>query len=81
MNTGAAIVIYFVLPSVFSLLFNLVDVLRDAAPRVDPGTSQQPLVDHSVAGEDWLQLLVTTTAWIVLLRVVGTIRLMRREVK
>lgn len=82
MNSAAAIVLYFVIPAVFGILFELVSALEDAGPWVDLGTAQTPLFeDHSLTGEEWAQLGVTVTIWIILPLVAGVIRLLRSELK
>jgi ABC-2 type transport system permease protein len=82
MNTAAAIVLYFVIPMAWSVLFELVSALKDVAPWVDAGTAQQPLFDdHSLTATEWSQILVTATIWIIVPLVAGVIRLLRRELK
>ena len=81
MNTAAALVGYFVLPTAFGLLFMMVDGLREAAPWIDISTSQDPLYNHTIDGVEWLQLAATTTWWILLPLVAGVWRLLRREIK
>jgi hypothetical protein len=48
---------------------------------IDISTSQTPLFDHSISGVAWLQLLVTTTGWILVPLAVGLWRLLHREIK
>jgi ABC-2 type transport system permease protein len=81
MNTAAAIVVYFVLPTAFGLLFSMVDSLTGIASWIDISTSQAPLFDHSISGVAWLQLLVTTTGWILVPLAAGLWRLLHRESK
>jgi ABC-2 type transport system permease protein len=82
MNSAAAIVLYFVVPAAWNILFDLVDALKDVAPWVDLGTAQQPLFDdHSLTATEWWRLVVTATIWIVVPLVVGLIRLLRSELK
>jgi ABC-2 type transport system permease protein len=81
MSSAAAIVIYFVVPIAWSLLFNLVSALNSAAPWVDLGTASSPLFNHNTGGGDWTHLLVASMLWIVLLLFVGATRLLRSEVK
>ena len=81
MNTSAAIAVYFLLPAALLLLFSMVDSLQDVAGWIDPATSQAPLVQHSVSGVEWLQLLATTTWWILLPLAAGLWRLLHREIK
>ena len=81
MNTAAAIALYFVLPTAFGLVFSMVDSLTGVAGWIDLATSQAPLFDHSIAGVEWLQLLATTTWWILLPLAAGLWRLLHREIK
>jgi ABC-2 type transport system permease protein len=81
MNTAAAIVVYFVVPTAFGLLFSLVHSLTSVAGWIDISTSQAPLFDHSIAGGQWLELLATTSSWILLPLVAGLWRLLHREIK
>ena len=81
LNSAAAIVASFVLPLAFGVLFGLVTALEDAAPWIDLGTAQRPLFDHTMEGDEWLQLLVTSLWWIVIPLAVGAYRVLRSEVK
>jgi hypothetical protein len=81
MNTAAAVVLYFVAPGAVNLVFTTVGSLEDAAGWIDLGTSQAPLMDHSIAGIQWLQLLATTVLWLLLPLAAGMVRLLRREIK
>jgi ABC-2 type transport system permease protein len=82
MNSAAAIVLYYALPTAWSILFGLVSALEDAAPWLDASTAQQPLFDdHSLTATEWAQILVTATIWIIVPLAAGVIRLLRKEVK
>jgi ABC-2 type transport system permease protein len=82
LNSAAAIVTYFVLPTAFTILANLWRALEKAAPWVDLGTSQQPLFGaSSMSGEQWAHLGTGTLIWVVLPFVVGMVRVLRAEVK
>ncbi len=81
LNSAAAIVVYFAVPIAWSVLFNLVEALRDIAPWVDLGTAQQPLFEHQMTGERWVQLLVTSVIWIGLPLAVGWWRVLHSELK
>jgi ABC-2 type transport system permease protein len=83
LNTPAAIVTFFVLPIVSSIIFSLVPGLRDAAPWVDLGTAQSPLFEagQGLTGEEYAQLATTSLIWIVVPFIVGWLRVMRAEVK
>ena len=82
LSSAAAIVTFFVLPTAFTIVASLWGALRDAAPWIDLGTSQQPLfAGVNVTGEEWAQLATSTFIWVVLPFVVGLVRVLRAEVK
>jgi len=82
LNSAFAIVLYFVLPTAFSILFNTVPALEDSAPWIDFGTAQQPLGNvGNLTGEEWAQLAVTAMIWVILPFVAGLWRMLRAEVK
>lgn len=84
LNSPAAIVVFFVLPVVSSIVFNLVSWLRDIAEWIDLGTAQAPLfevTDQGLTGDQWAQLGTTSLIWIVVPFIVGWFRIMRAEVK
>ena len=81
MNTAAAIVFYFALPTVWGILTSTVDWVADIAEWVDLNTTTIPLYDGSITAEGWAQLGVSVAIWVLLPLVLGWMRLMRREVK
>jgi ABC-2 type transport system permease protein len=82
LNSAAAIVTYFVLPTAFSIVASLWGALKDAAPWIDLGTSQQPLFSGvNLSAEEWWQIVTSTVIWVVLPFVVGLVRVLRAEVK
>nr|CAA9352856.1 MAG: hypothetical protein AVDCRST_MAG46-2698 [uncultured Nocardioidaceae bacterium] len=82
MHSAAAIVLYFVLPTVWSVLFLLVDWLADIAPWVDLATAADPIMrGQSLNGDDWLHVAVAGTLWVLLPLALGLVRLTRSEVK
>jgi ABC-2 type transport system permease protein len=81
MNTPVAIVLYFMLPTVWQILTTLISAIRDAAEWLDLNRAMEPLSDGSVHGDGWGQLVTSSLVWIVVPLVLGTIRLLRREVK
>ncbi|MBA3266342.1 MAG: ABC transporter permease [Nocardioidaceae bacterium] len=81
LNSAAAIVLSFVLPTAFGFLFGIVTSLKDAAPWIDLGTAQRPLFDGTMHGDDWAHLLVTSVWWVVIPLAVGAYRVLRSEVK
>jgi ABC-type transport system involved in multi-copper enzyme maturation permease subunit len=82
LNSAVAIVLFFVLPTAFSILFNTVPALEDSAPWIDFGTAQGPLGDvGNLTGTEWAQLGVTATLWVILPFLAGLWRMLRAEVK
>jgi ABC-2 type transport system permease protein len=86
-NSAAAIVAYFVytfiLPAVTGTLSALVDGFDKVAPWIEFNTAQTPLFsgDFRPTGEEWAQIAVTGTIWLVLPFLLGLWRLNRAEVK
>ena len=87
MNTPAAIVAYFVytfiLPTAVGILSALSDGFEKAAPWIDFNTAQLPLFegDYVPSGEEWAQLAVTGTIWLIIPLTLGIMRLLRIEFK
>ncbi|QNN53222.1 ABC transporter permease [Nocardioides mesophilus] len=83
LNTPAAIVALFVLPTASTILFTGVRSLSDIAPWVDLQTAQSPLVngDFDITGTQLAQIGVTALIWIVLPFLAGWLRVMRAEIK
>jgi len=81
MNTPVAIVLFFMLPTVWSILTDLIDAVRDAAEWLNLSGAMSPLGDGSTSGDQWAKLATSALVWIVLPMVLGTLRLIRREVK
>lgn len=83
LNSAAAIVTYFVVPTVFSIVSEIWGWLNQRAPWVDLGTAQGPLFEESgnLSGEQWAQVGVTALIWVILPFVVGLWRMLRAEVK
>jgi ABC-2 type transport system permease protein len=87
MNTPAAIVAYFayslILPIAVSILGSLSSGFADVAPWIEFNTAQMPLFsgDFTPTGEEWAQLAVSGTIWLVIPLVLGIARLLRIEFK
>lgn len=80
--SAAAIVSFFVIPSVFSIVANVWPALSDKAVWLDLGTAQTPLYEAGdLTGEQWAQVAVTTGIWVVLPFLAGLWRVMRAEIK
>jgi ABC-2 type transport system permease protein len=87
MNTAAAIVGYFVysliLPSVVGFLGFLSDGFEKISPWIEFNTAQIPLFDgdYTPTGEEWAQIAVAGTIWLIIPLFFGIQRLLRIEFK
>jgi hypothetical protein len=81
MNTPTAIVLYFMLPTVWQILTATISAIRDVADWLDLNSAMEPLVGGTVAGDGWGKLATSSLVWIVIPLVLGSIRLIRRELK
>jgi ABC-2 type transport system permease protein len=79
LNSPLAIVMYFVLPTVWGILGELIDALP--ADWLDTARTMTPLVENEMSGGDWARLATSCALWILLPFVVGLLRLRRAEVK
>ncbi|WP_083282966.1 ABC transporter permease subunit [Humibacillus sp. DSM 29435] len=80
-NTPAAIVVYFVLPTVWGILGGLISWLDTPSKWLDMNRTMQPLFGGDLTGEQWAQLGTSVAVWVVLPLVVGIALLRRAEVK
>ena len=80
-NTPAAIVVYFILPTAWSILGGMVSWLHSAAEWLDMNQTMSPLFEGSLTSAQWAHLAVSVAVWVVLPLGVGIWRLTRAEVK
>ena len=84
-GSAGAIVAYFVyalvLPNVFVLLASSQDWFKDLQPWVDLNYAQGFLFTGTLSGEQWANLAVTATIWLLLPALLGLRLVMRSEVK
>lgn len=81
LNTPLAIVGFFVVPTVWTILGGMVDALATAAEWLDFGVTMLPLLSaETLTAQEWAQVGTTTLVWVVLPLVVGTTRVLRSEV-
>lgn len=81
MNTPLAIVLYFMLPTVWQILTALIDAIQDVASWLDLNLTMEPLSRGDVQGDGWGKLATSMLVWIAVPLILGTLRLLRREVK
>ena len=84
-SSAGAIVAYFVYSFVLTTLTMLLaasqDWFRDLQPWVDLNYAQAALFEGTLTGEQWANVAVTATTWIVLPAMLGLRLVMRSEVK
>jgi hypothetical protein len=87
MNTPAAIVGYFayslILPTAVGILSALSDGFEKIAPWIEFNTAQMPLFtgDYTPTGEEWAQIALAGTIWLIIPLAFGIARLLRIEFK
>jgi len=78
--SAAAIIAYFVLPTLSSLLAGALPSLKDKSHWFDLNQAQGALYEHDMTGRHWAQLLVATLLWIAVPAIFGVARVLRSEV-
>jgi ABC-type transport system involved in multi-copper enzyme maturation permease subunit len=85
LNSAAGIVVYFVysfvLPPIFAIGAALMDWFSHVQPWVDFNNDQNHLIDATIAGRQWVELLVSGVIWLVVPLLIGIWRIRRAEVK
>jgi ABC-type transport system involved in multi-copper enzyme maturation permease subunit len=81
LSSPLAIVLYFVLPTVWAILGESIHALNKPAEWLDTSSSMQPLVDNTMAGGDWARLATSVALWVGVALVIGLLRLRRSELK
>ncbi|MFI5955154.1 ABC transporter permease [Cryptosporangium sp. NPDC051539] len=79
--SGLAIVLYFVIPTAWSILGEAVSALRDAAGWLDLSVTTNPLLTDSMTGGSWGRLATSVAVWVAVPLAAGTVRVLRHEVK
>jgi ABC-type transport system involved in multi-copper enzyme maturation permease subunit len=80
LNTPLAIVLYLVLPILWSVLGSMISGLRGTAEWLDIGTTTVPLTTADVTAGQWARIGVSVLVWVLVPLVAGLIRICRREV-
>ena len=78
--SAPAIVIYLLLPTVWSVLTNSITGLNGVANWLEAGQTLDPLTRHGLGATDWLQAGATLALWMVVPLAIGWWRGMRRDV-
>lgn len=80
-HTPVAVVAYFVLPTAWTLVGDLVTQARTAAEWLDLNRTMDPLFSGSLTGEQWAQLGTSVGLWVALPLAAGMWWITRAEVK
>jgi hypothetical protein len=81
MNSALAIVLYYVLPTVWAILGETIHALDKPADWLDTSRTMQPLVDGGMSGQHWAQLATSVALWVGVVLAIGLWRLQRTELK
>jgi ABC-2 type transport system permease protein len=79
--SAAAIVAFYVLPNLSSLLFTAVPGLEGLGPWLDLNKAQAALYTHHLTAQQWAQVLTASLIWVALPGALGVIRVLRNEVR
>jgi hypothetical protein len=80
LNSPLAIVTFFAVPTVWSVLGETVARLRTAAGWLDLNVTSMPLTEAQMTGGQWGRLAVSVAVWVLLPLLLGTVRVLRAEV-
>jgi ABC-2 type transport system permease protein len=81
MNSALAIVLYYLLPTVWTILGETIHALDKPADWLDTSRTLAPLVDGGMTGKAWAELGTSMALWLGAFLVAGLWRLRRTELK
>jgi ABC-2 type transport system permease protein len=81
LNSALAIVLYYVLPTVWTILGETIHALDKPSDWLDTSRTMQPLVEDKMTGRDWAQLATSVGLWLGVVLLIGLWRLRRTELK
>ncbi|WP_433154172.1 ABC transporter permease [Actinomadura nitritigenes] len=81
MNPPLAIVLYFLLPTLWTTLGEMVPGLRGPARWLDANRTLDTLTDPGVTAAEWARIGTSLAVWLLVPLAAGTVRLVRREVR
>ena len=80
LNTPLAIVTFFLLPMIWSILGEMIKALQTAATWLDINVTSSALSEPSMTAGEYGRLAVSAALWVLVPLVLGTWRVLRREV-
>ncbi|TDD81124.1 ABC transporter permease [Actinomadura rubrisoli] len=81
MNPPLAIVLYFLLPTLWTTLGEMVHRLKGPAGWLDTNRTLESLSNQGVTANEWARIATSLSVWLLIPLVLGAVRLARREVK
>jgi hypothetical protein len=81
MNSALAIVLYYLLPTIWTILGETIHALDKPANWLDTSRTLEPVLDGRMSGTEWAQLGTSLGVWIGLVLLIGLWRLRRTELK
>jgi ABC-2 type transport system permease protein len=81
LNSALAIVLYYILPTAWTVLGETIHALDKPAQWLDMSRAVEPLVDETMSGRDWAHLATSAGLWIGVVLLIGLWRLRRTELK
>jgi hypothetical protein len=78
--SAPAIVVYFVLPTAWGILGEIIPGLNDVSRWLDMGQATTPLSEFDMSGIAWARLATSALLWIGVPLAIGLMRVVRREV-
>ncbi|SDZ16672.1 hypothetical protein SAMN05444365_106117 [Micromonospora pattaloongensis] len=80
LHTPLAVVLYFLLPTVWGLLGDMIPALRAPAQWLDTGVTLMPLATPDVTAGQWARVAVSLAVWMLAPLLAGVVRVVRAEV-
>jgi ABC-2 type transport system permease protein len=81
MNSALAIVLYYLLPTIWAILGETIHALDKPANWLDTSRTLEPMLDGRLTGTEWAQLGTSLGVWVGLVLLIGLWRLRRTELK
>jgi ABC-2 type transport system permease protein len=78
--SAPAIVLYFVLPTIWGILTAIIPGMDDVAKWLDLGPSTTDLSEFDISGIGWARLATSVALWVAVPFAIGLVRIIRREV-
>ena len=79
-STPVAVVVYFAVPTAFSLLTGLIAALAGTGRWLDPSTAWDHLASGGMTATIWAQVATAAAVWILLPMLIGSWQVLRRPV-